>query len=178
MTLWESTRLFLQASQKHTTVTRYMTETWQQTSKSISATQNQNVNEAEVKKNNNEEIWASFRHTPLQLVIWRVTEWTKIEKEHKMLTSKPGTKLLIFLAPGRVLALTQPGGPFFPMLFIFLLFRLFIIRVVYNSFTCSLCIFGSPSLVFLYWTENDGHFFLSPKRLRALKYMQAEIQSP
>lgn len=117
MTLWESTLLFLQASQKHTTVTRYMTETWQQTSKSISETQNQNVNEAEVKKNNNEEIWASFRHTPLQLVIWRVTEWTKIEKEHKMLTSKPGTKLLIFLAPGRVLALTQPGGPFFPHAF-------------------------------------------------------------
>lgn len=39
------------------------------------------------------------------------------------MTSMPGcctTKLLIFLAPGKVLAFIQQGGPFFPLLFMFL----------------------------------------------------------
>lgn len=64
---------------------------------------------------------------------------------------------------------------FFPLLFMFLLFSLFTIRVVYNSLACSLRIFGSPSLAVLYWIGKDGWFFQSP---RALKCMQAGIQSP
>lgn len=75
------------------------------------------------------------------------------------------------------LAFIQLGGPFppAPCFLCFFLFSLFTIRVVYNSFTCSHRIFGSPSLAVLYWIGKDGWFFQS---LRALKCMQAGIQSP
>lgn len=61
------------------------------------------------------------------------------------------TKLLIFLAPGRGLALTQLGGSSFLFIFYFLdflLFQILNIRAVYKSLVCSLH-FGS--LTRLFW---------------------------
>lgn len=106
----------------------------------------------------------------------REREWTSIEKKTKKMTSVPGcrtTKLFIFLAPGRGAGFHSTRSP--PPPLCFFLFSLFTIRVVYNSFACSHRIFGSPSLAVLYWIGKDGRFFQS---LRALKCMQAGIQSP
>jgi len=36
---------------------------------------------------------------------------------------------------------------------------------VNNLFACSLCIFGSPSLAFLYGIEKDGCYFAKPPSL-------------
>lgn len=63
---------------------------------------------------------------------------------------------------------------FIPLLFMFL----FVFVIHHKScvpLACLLRVFGLPSLTVLYWIGKDVWFFQS---LRALKCMQAGIQSP
>lgn len=65
----------------------------------------------------------------------------KLRRSIKKVTSMTGcrtNKLLIFLAPSRVLAFIQPGGPFSPLLFMFL----FVLLIHHKSCVQLVCLFA------------------------------------